>query len=121
MDNVDNKLRRVSELRSSEENNVIRQTMERSKTKLTQIIEKKFTTTFIGALSYIEQEFGHLWGRDKAPSNRTTEEKQWYDKWERLRTSILNNGNNQARAVLNELRQYKVKWDGYKTTLRSKE
>jgi hypothetical protein len=71
MDNVDNKLHRVSALRSSEENNVIQQTMERSKTQLTRIIEKKFKTTFIGAVSCIEQEFGHLWGNDKAPSSRT--------------------------------------------------
>jgi hypothetical protein len=121
MDNIDNKLHRVSALRSSEENNTIQQAMERSKTQLTRIIEKKFKTTFIGAVSCIEQEFGFLWGNDKSPASRTEEEKRWYDKWQRLRTAILNNGNNQARAVLNELQQYKVKWDGYKITLRGKE
>lgn len=121
MEPMYDKMRRVAQIRSEE--TAIREDIrkEESKRKLKNIIEKKFKTTFIGALSCFEEEFDFLWGHGKQEEDLTQEEKSMKDRWERARTKILNNGNNQARAVLNELQQYLVNWQGYTMQLPVKE
>ena len=85
-----------------------------SKKRLITNVEKKFKTTMIGALSQFEQLFGELWGQD-SNSPPTQEQEEWYEKWQAVRTEILNNGNNQLRACLDEIAQYTMTWDRYKT------
>lgn len=83
-----------------------------SRKRLDRIASKKMKTTFIGALSVFEQsEFGSLWGHNKPLSELTDEERKWREIWEEVRTEILNNGNNQLRALQNEISQYKISWN----------
>ena len=84
-----------------------------SKKRLMINIEKKFKTTMIGALSQFEKEFGELWGFNS--HDITPEQEEWQEKWQIVRTEILNNGNNQLRACLDEIAQYTMTWDRYKT------
>jgi hypothetical protein len=85
-----------------------------SKKRLIKNIEKKFKTTMIGALSYIEEELGHLWGFE-SDSPLTASQRQYMEVWQELRSAILNNGNNQLRACLDEIAQYTMTWDRYQT------
>ena len=85
-----------------------------SKKRLITNIERKFKTTMIGALSHFEKLFGELWGFDNSnPPGQ--EEEYWHEKWQAVRTEILNNGNNQLRACLDEIAQYTMTWDRYQT------
>lgn len=84
-----------------------------SKKRLMKNIASKFQTTMIGALDQFEKAFGHLWGHNK--TQLTPEEQECRRKWETVRTAILDNGNNQLRAATNEITQYTMTWDRYKT------
>lgn len=84
--------------------------------RLCNITETKMKTTFIGAISSIEKLFGFLWGSDLEASERTREQKEFYELWQELRTEILNNGNNQLRALLNEIANHIVQWNRYTAT-----
>jgi MoaA/NifB/PqqE/SkfB family radical SAM enzyme len=63
---------------------------------------KKFQTTMIGALARFEDNFGYVW------ENEPEDSKLW-DRWEYTRNSILNNGNKQARAAIEEVKKYVYK------------
>ena len=91
---------------------------ESSKKRLFNIISKKLTTTFIGDISQIEQALGHLWGHNSNGAKLTPEQQKYKKIWENLRNKILNNGNNQLRAIENELKQYNVNWERYHTDLK---
>lgn len=67
-------------------------------------IEKRFKTLMIGTLYRFEQAFGYLWNHGDDPS--TDNQMKFRQKWEDLRTDILNHGNNQIRLALNELDNY---------------
>jgi len=84
-----------------------------SKKRLMANITKKFKTTMIGALAQFEKEFGYLWGMKN--TDLTEEQKKFFIKWQAVRTEILNNGNSQLRACLEEISQYTMKWDRYHT------
>lgn len=103
--------------------------LEQSKKQLEVSIEKKIRTAFIGAISEFEQTFGFLWGFDKVELSDdqiaiiNILEESGFDLeyfrqiWEEARTEILNKGNNQIRANKDDLRQYTISWDRYKTEL----
>ena len=77
-----------------------------SKDRLSKIIKKKIQTTMIGALSTIEEHLGFLW--DAKDGKLTKDQqlmKQLYDK---IRSEILDRGNNQARNIDAELSQYEI-------------
>jgi hypothetical protein len=63
-------------------------------------IQKKFQTTMIGALARFEESFGYLW------ENNHKDRENFEDKWEDVRNNILNNGNKQLRAALNEISEF---------------
>jgi len=88
-----------------------------SKKKLMDNMEKKVKTTMIGALASFENEFGSLWGQnaDNLSDSLSEEEQYWLDRWDGVRTEILNNGNNQIRAAMEEIAQYTLTWNRYKT------
>jgi hypothetical protein len=92
---------------------------ESSKRRLTKILETKFKTTFIGALSVFEKYFGHLWGKDKG--QLTEREKEFQLVWKNVRNEILNNGNSQIRAVYNELDHHIIDWQRYNYTFNIKD
>lgn len=87
---------------------------ESSKAQLLKIIETKLKTSFIAPLDYFENAFGILWGHGKSVSQLTNEERKFREIWNDIRNDVLNNGNNQIRAVKNELEQYSVTWNRYK-------
>ena len=92
--------------------------LEKCRRRLGEILERKLRTTFIGAISAIEESlFGKLWGHGLRPEERTEDQQRWYDAWQQVRTKILNNGNNQLRAVQNELSLHKVEWLRHQTVL----
>lgn len=81
-----------------------------SKQRLKNIAATKLKTTFIGALSKFEENFGFLWGFG-SDEQLTEKQKEFLELWEICRTDILNNGNNQRRALLNEIEQQTVSWN----------
>ena len=91
---------------------------DKCKKRLTNIVSKKINTSFIGAVAQIEDYFGFLWGIDVPESEKTEEQRKMYEIWQALRSEILTNGNNQLRAAKNEISQYKVIWNRYKTELK---
>lgn len=112
------RLRRVTRDRTLAETVAAdRRFAEDSRRQLLAVVKKKVTTSFIGALSRIEQRFGHLWGHGKGESQCTPDEWTWRLVWEALRQDVLTNGNNQVRAVEKEFDQYEVRWHRFQTTL----
>lgn len=82
-----------------------------SKDRLSKIMRKKIQTTMIGALSSIEENFGFLWDDDSEQAKLC---KDIYDK---IRSEILDKGNNQARNIDAELSHYDVEWLKYSMTM----
>lgn len=94
---------------------------ESSKKQLLKILETKLRTSFIAPLGYFEEHFGFMWGRGKKESELTEDELRYKVIWNSIRTNILNNGNNQIRAVHNELMQYTITWNRYQLNFEAKE
>tara|TARA_R110000824_G_scaffold220199_2_gene407252 strand:- start:78 stop:473 length:396 start_codon:yes stop_codon:yes gene_type:complete len=86
---------------------------DRSKKRLSNIISTKMKTSFIGAISACEKHFGFLWGHDKNDEDLSENERAMKEIWEDIRAQILDNGNNQLRAVINEMGNYSIHWDRY--------
>lgn len=82
-----------------------------SKDRLSKILKKKIQTTMIGSLSTIEEHLGFLWDGD---SKEHAEMRKIYEK---IRSEILDKGNNQSRNIDAELSQYEVKWLKYQLQL----
>lgn len=78
-----------------------------SKERLCKIIESKLRTTFIGNLSCFQEEFSDI-----------LDDKDFKQSWEITRKKILDNGNNNIRALMKELRQYEIRWTGEKTNFK---
>lgn len=57
--------------------------------------ETAVRTLMIGALERIENEFGDLWGHNKEDNEITEEDEDMYDRYQELRESILDYGNEQ--------------------------
>ena len=86
-----------------------------SKKRLMKNIEKKFKTSMIGSLVRCEEQLGFLWGHGLDEQDLTKEQLKFRDIWENLRTEILNHCNSQLRAVIEEMAQYTISWNQYKT------
>jgi hypothetical protein len=65
----------------------------------------------IGALSTIEDNFGFLW--QTKDGKLTKEQELMKDLYNKVRSEILDKGNNQARNIDAELSQYEVEWLRY--------
>jgi len=89
--------------------------LESCKKRLTTLIQKKIQTTMIGALAEFEQLFGYLWGMGKDDIDLDEDELNFRRQWDKARTEILNNGNSQIRACVEEIAQYTIKWNRYHT------
>ena len=61
----------------------------------------------IGALETIEKNLGFLWEAD------TEEANHYREVYEKIRSEILDRGNNQIRNLMTELEQYEVEWKRY--------
>lgn len=82
-----------------------------SKDRLSKILKKKIQTTMIGALSTIEENLGFLW--NSLDGKLTKEQEQMKEIYNKIRSEILDKGNNQARNIDAELAQYEVEWLRY--------
>ena len=82
-----------------------------SKERLSKTLKKKIQTTMIGALSSIEENFGFLWQSDN--DSLSTEQQTMKNLYNKLRSEILDKGNNQARNIDAELSQYDIEWLRY--------
>jgi len=91
---------------------------EDSKKRLKLLSTKKFKTCFIFAIAEFEKVFGlDLWGHGLPEDQITVLQKANRDRWQQVRTSILNKGNVQARAMESELDLHDIKFVGYKMHL----
>lgn len=86
---------------------------EQTKAKLKETASKKFRTTMIFPLSQFESAFGELWGHGLDEDELTTQQKLNRKKWESVRSSILDNGNQQMRNFFAELDLHNVEYKGY--------
>lgn len=82
-----------------------------SKERLSRVLKKKIQTTMIGALSSIEENLSFLWETDNGIL--TEEQKKLKDIYQKIRSEILDKGNNQARNIDSELSQYDIEWLRY--------
>ena len=82
-----------------------------SKERLSKILKKKIQTTMIGALSTIEENFGFLWEHKEGKSE--AEQEIMKELYKKVRSEILDKGNNQARNIDAELAQYDIEWLRY--------
>lgn len=85
-----------------------------SKERLLEIIRTKMRTTFIGSLDKVEKLFGHLWAHGLKENQLNDREKEWRSVYNDLRARILDLGNDELRALENELKQYNITWERYK-------
>lgn len=76
--------------------------MEQNEQRLLDNVYKKFQTTMIGAIARFENNFGYLWDNDSKQSLAME------NLWEDTRNSILNNGNKQARAAMDDIGDFLV-------------
>lgn len=67
-------------------------------------LETRFKTIMIGSIARFENSFGYLWNENDDP--RTDQEAFFRDKWEDLRTDILNHANNQIRQGIEEAAKF---------------
>jgi transcription termination factor Rho len=87
-----------------------------SKDRLSKILKKKIQTTMIGALSTIEENFGFLWNNNSS-QELTKEQEHMKELYNKIRSEILDKGNNQARNIDAELSQYDIEWLRYSMTI----
>lgn len=113
MESLYDRMSRAAATRKVEDEANKKKYKENSSKQLLKILEKKLQTSFIGALSQFEEAFGYLWGIKKDEIDLTPQERKMRDLWNQVRTNILNNGNNQIRAISTELQQYSITFNGY--------
>lgn len=89
---------------------------EDSKDRLGKIIKKKIETTMIGAISSIEENFGFLWNNEDG-SDLSPEQIEMKENFMKVRSEILDKGNNQSRNIDVELNNYNIEWKKFKLTL----
>ena len=86
------------------------------KNMLSQHITAKLKTTMIGALAKFEGEFSYLWTPEIEGDSLTDEQLDYKERWQFVRTEILNLGNAQLRAALQEIDQYTIKYNKHEYT-----
>jgi len=87
-----------------------------SKKRLIANIGKKFKTAMIGTIARCEEQLGFLWGYGLDPSQITEDQQRFKEEvWDVLRTEILNHCNSQLRAATEEMQEYSIQWNQYKT------
>jgi hypothetical protein len=87
-----------------------------SKERLSKIIKKKIETTMIGALSSVEAHFGFLWGQEHSEP-LSEQEEMMKEIFQKIRSEVLDKGNNQIRNMDAEFSQYDIEWKKYSLVL----
>ena len=74
------------------------------KAPIDEVLDKRFKTVFVGAISKIEESFGGLWGGDEIDEEKMTEDQEyWYDVFLGLRDKIFDQGNQQKKQCVSEI------------------
>ena len=77
---------------------------------LGELVEKRFKTVFVGALSKVESAFGELWGGDDIDEENMTEEQlKWYEIFLELRDDIFDQGNDQKKKCIHDLSVFQTR------------
>ena len=89
-----------------------------SKLRLKALSAKKFKTCFVFAIAEFEKVFGlDLWGHGLPDDKLTDIQRANKERWQNVRTNILNKGNTQARAMEAEFDLHEIKFVGYQMDL----
>jgi len=86
--------------------------------RLKLLSQKHVETTMIGALSAVEEILGELWNHKS--KNKTEEEQGWYNRYEELRSRILDTGNKQKRKMEEEFEHFDIKLRLYRYQMQVK-
>jgi len=86
-----------------------------SKNRLISKIKKNFNTTMIGALAAFEEEFGELWGDGMGNEDLSPDQLDERERWERVRSKVLDNGNDQSRSAIEEISNHTISWNRFTT------
>ncbi len=87
---------------------------EAAKRRLSKDVEKHLRTIMIAALAEFEEEFGVYWGIGKDDNQLDPDEQEDRERWKKVRTNILNKGNNKIRASMDEISKYTISPPEYK-------
>lgn len=104
--------RQVTNLRQYMNNKRDEEHKFKSRLRLSQALNKKFNTCFIGAINSVENTFGAFWGKDLEPNQRTPNQIKILKLWIALRNEILDKGNAQLRKAVKELEDYEINYKG---------
>jgi len=116
-DNHSELAKKVEERRKLEEHRY----QEGSKKRLMNSLERKFKTTMIGSLARFERVFGYLWAHNVKGRALTNEERKAKELWDEVRNDILDNGHAQLRGAQQEITQYDMKFNRYRTEFLTKQ
>lgn len=86
---------------------------ERCRERLQNVAATKVTTAFIGALARFEEGFGECWGHGLPEGELTPRQARWREVWRQVRKGVLDNGNDQAHALMKEIETHTVFWNRY--------
>lgn len=105
-------------LRNAQKDTFRTKILQDSLIRLQGLSTKKFKTCFVYALAEFENVFGlELWGHGLPKNELTVLQKANQDRWQQVRTNILNKGNTQSRAMIAEMDLHEIKFVGYQMDL----
>lgn len=113
-----NKEQELYSLRNAQKETFQAKILKDSMIRLKDLSTKKFKTCFVYAIAEFENVFGlELWGHNLPENQLTVLQKANRNRWQQVRTNILNKGNTQSRAMVAEMALHEIKFVGYKMDL----
>lgn len=113
-----NKVQELHNLRNAQRQTFQKKVLQDSLTRLQYLSTKKFKTCFVYALAEFENVFGlELWGHGLPKDQLTVLQRANRDRWQQVRTNILNKGNTQSRAMTAEMALHEIRFKGYQMDL----
>ncbi len=98
---------RISDLLGKEEKlNKLLSAEQTNRQSLIDSVNRRFTTSIIGALDAIQKDIGFLWGDQSSYNMLSPDQKRWRELWIDLRKTILDKGHAQARAAIADIETY---------------
>jgi hypothetical protein len=113
-DDLHNTFNKIDQQREIQKEADLLASKENSRRRLQDAIKKKMTTTMIGSLDSFEKRFAYLWAGGLPFSELTENQKDFRDLWTEVRNEVLNKGNSQLRAIMQEIDEYETLWMGKK-------
>lgn len=82
--------------------------------------KQRILTTSVGALDALEKQLGFLWGHTNSPSGEvelTEEQLEFREMYEKIRATILDNGNDQMSFMSEDFADYDISRKKHKINL----